>query len=84
MRQSNIAAIVANADRFANSTRPLDRYFRYLVEELGELSAAMNCRHEHPPALELIQMGGIILNMLERYSDDDIRQALELIEAKHG
>lgn len=38
--------------------------FHQLVEEVLELSQAIRNKHEHPIELELIQIGGIVLNWL--------------------
>ena len=37
-----------------------------LLQEVGELALALEGKHEHPPAVELVQIGGIILNWLHR------------------
>lgn len=60
------------------------RLLALINEELGELSAAIMGKHEHPPELELIQLGGLILNWLRCYSDEQILSAQELEQAKHG
>jgi len=38
--------------------------FHQLVEEVLELSMAIRGNHEHPIEIELIQIGGIVLNWL--------------------
>jgi hypothetical protein len=38
-----------------------------LLEEIAELARALEGKHEHPPELELIQIGGIVANMLTQY-----------------
>lgn len=39
-----------------------------LLEEVAELARALEGKHEHPPELELVEIGGIVLNMLTRYA----------------
>lgn len=38
-----------------------------LLEEIAELARSLEGKHEHPPELELIQIGGIVANMLTGY-----------------
>lgn len=38
--------------------------FHMLAEEMLELSLALRGQHEHPPWLELVQIGGIVTNWL--------------------
>ena len=44
---------------------PESRWLAGLVEEVGELAAALGDRHEHYPDWELIQISAICLNWLE-------------------
>ena len=37
------------------------------MEEMAELARSLEGKHEHPPELELIQIGGIVANMLTSY-----------------
>lgn len=46
--------------------RPDSYWLARLVEEVGELAAALEGRHEHTPELELEQIGGIVINWLEK------------------
>ena len=39
---------------------------RTLLEEVAELAAALDGKHEHPPELELVQIAGICLTWLKR------------------
>jgi len=54
--------ILANANHHAFIHQP--RTIGHLMEELAELALALDGLHEHPPELELIQLGGSVINML--------------------
>lgn len=54
-----------------------------LMEEVGELSAATMGKHEHDPAYELIQIGGIILNWLHQIPIESVMLAAEQERCKH-
>lgn len=57
--------IIANADAYADRTPTL----RTLLAELAEYAYALDGDHEHSPEYELIEIGGIALNMLrQRYA----------------
>ena len=60
-----IRLIRENAERHSEK-RPT---FGTLMEEVAELTLALRGKHEHPPELELVQIGGIVANMLCRYPD---------------
>lgn len=47
-----------------------------LLEEVAELARAIEGKHDHHPSLELIQIGGIVANMLTRYTLTDAHRAL--------
>lgn len=40
--------------------------FTTLLEEFAELVLSLRAKHDHPPELELVQMGGIIINLLSQ------------------
>lgn len=44
--------------------RDVNYWFKALVEEVGELGAALNGEHAHPPATELVQIGAIAIGFL--------------------
>lgn len=48
-------------------------WFNALVEEIGELAQSLNGEHEHPPELELKQIGAIAIGM---------RRQLDRLEGK--
>lgn len=48
-----------------------------LLAEVAELARSLEGKHEHPPELELIQIGGIAANILKRYSLADAQQAVQ-------
>ena len=39
---------------------------RTLLSEISELAYALDGEHEHPPELELVEIGGIVVNWLRR------------------
>ena len=39
---------------------------RTLLAEVAELAYALDGEHKHPPEYELVQIGGIVVNWLER------------------
>ena len=51
-----------------NATTHQDKYptLRTLLAEVAELAYALDGEHEHPPEYELVQIGGIVVNWLER------------------
>ena len=67
--KSIIDLLVDNAVRHSH----LKPNLQMLVEEVGELAAALGERHEHEPSHELIQIGGITLNWLMRLELQDRR-----------
>jgi len=68
-----ISFIAANAVAHAGKQPTLGT----LLEEVAELARALEGKHEHPPTLELIQIGGIVANMLTRYSWTDASDAIQ-------
>lgn len=57
-----LRAIKANARKHqCDEYRP---EFHMLAREMLELSLALRNRHEHPAWLELIQIGGVVVNWL--------------------
>lgn len=46
--------------------KPLSYWFQALAEEVGELGAALNGEHEHPPELELKQISAIAIGMMRQ------------------
>lgn len=61
------------------------RYLRSLVEETGELAAAIKGKHEHPDTLELLQVNGISRNWLRAKGTTipELVEALVLDDVKH-
>ena len=57
-----VETIIANA-RHHGAKLPS---FAMLLEEVNELALALEGNHEHPPEYELTQIGGIVLNWLQR------------------
>lgn len=83
-----VEALVRNAEKHeARWTKGPNHpgYMFSLVEELGELATALQGKHEHPPELELLQLGGLIINWLQAMGVDADRMAyIESIdEIKH-
>ena len=63
-------AIANNATEFTDRTPTLGT----LLEEVAEYARAVEGKHEHTPEHELIQIGGIILNMLRlRWEELDLQ-----------
>lgn len=58
----------------SNAERYQSRYpsVSTLLKEIAEYAAAMEGRQEHSPVLELVQIGGIILNMLKTYNHQPV------------
>jgi hypothetical protein len=50
----------------ANNNQHKHPSLRTLLAEVAELSYALDGEHEHPPEYELIQIGGIVVNWLDR------------------
>ena len=67
-----LAFIEANARQHAGKLPTLGT----LLEEVAELTRAVEGKHEHPPALELVQLGGIVANMLRAFTFEQTRAAL--------
>lgn len=55
---------------------------RTLLAEIAELAYALDGDHEHPPELELVEVGGIVANMLKGYSLVETQQAVVEREAE--
>lgn len=87
MRNINpaIYAVIENANDFGRNpeTNTSADWALVLVSEFGEWANAVQGKHEDRPAYELVQMGGIILNMLSQYSEPEIYAALDAIRARH-
>ena len=95
VRDYIVEAVVANANKHeARWTRrapyPYDvtearRLCTLMQEELGELAQAINNKHEHPPELELLQIGGFVLNWLSRVIADPehMRKISDIDDVKH-
>lgn len=62
-----------NVAKFIWDDRSVSKYRRLAVlsEELGELSASLKGKHEHPPETELIQIAGICINWLNLFYDEE-------------
>jgi len=45
---------------------PESTWMNLLVEEVGELGAALNGRHKHSPDYELVQIAAICINWLDK------------------
>lgn len=69
--QTILAIIGANADEHA-WRKPNERT---LQREVDELKEALQGIHEDPPELELVQIGGIVVNMLRKYTPEQIEAA---------
>ena len=54
-----------------------DYWFYRLLEEVGELGASLSNDHEHPPELELSQIGSICLNWLDKRARDKLAEELK-------
>lgn len=54
-----------------------------LLEEVEELRDALAGNHEHPPQLELLQIGGIVFNWLRLFPREAIDSAFQQIESEH-
>ena len=48
-----------------------------LVKEVGELASAVRDKHNHPIEVELIQIGGMVINRL-RLSEEDLEGMLRV------
>lgn len=46
-----------------------------LTEEVGELAQSLAGEHSHSPALELIQIGGIVVNWLRHFDRAAVEEA---------
>jgi hypothetical protein len=64
--------IQQNAEQHQDKTPTLGT----LMEEVAELARSLEGTHEHIPALELIQIGGIVTNMLAKYEWLDVNAAI--------
>lgn len=53
-----------------------------LLEEVAELARSLEGKHEHHATLELIQIGGIVANMLTHYSWTDADAAVNARESE--
>lgn len=71
--QAAIKFISENAKQFESKQPTLGT----LMEEVAELTRALEGKHEHIPALELIQIGGIAVNMLRAYDWLDVLAAIQ-------
>lgn len=79
-----IDVISANADDFRRKVEPDQAVMlSVLLRELSELSAALFDHHDDSPEYELIQIGGVVVNMLRNYTDDQLYDALHAIRVKH-
>jgi hypothetical protein len=67
-----IKCIQQNAEQHQGKTPTLGT----LLEEVAELARSLEGKHEHAPGLELIQIGGIVANMLARYDWLDVHSAV--------
>jgi hypothetical protein len=47
-----------------------------LLEEVAELARALEGKHDDHPGLELVQIGGIVANMLRKYKHDEVDSAM--------
>lgn len=57
---------------------------RVLVEEVEELAGALVGNHEHPPELELIQIGGIVINWLRQFEREALERAFQQTWEEHN
>jgi uncharacterized protein YejL (UPF0352 family) len=53
-----------------------------LMEEIAEYVRATEGKHEDPPVLELIQIGGIVVNLLRGYVLEDAQLAMAKRDAR--
>lgn len=70
--QDAIELIQKNAEQHKDKQPTLGT----LLEEIAELARSLEGKHEHRPELELIQIGGIVTNMLARYGLTDAQRAV--------
>ena len=57
-----IVLVVANAEAHKKRTPTLGT----LLEEVAEYARAVEGKHEHTPSQELIEIGGIVVNLLRQ------------------
>ena len=69
-----IALVTDNAYAYEDHTPTLGT----LMQEIAELMCAFEGKHEDPPELELVQIGGIVINMLRAYGLHDTQCAMIL------
>lgn len=56
--------VIANANEYRRAAPTLGT----LLEEIAEYARALECKHPHSPEYELVQIGGIVINLLrQRY-----------------
>lgn len=67
-----IGFVISHTYKFADRTPTLGT----LLEEIAEYARALENKHTDAPALELIQIGSIAINLLRRYSYDEAYAAL--------
>lgn len=81
-------AIVTNSinhhDKWGAKKPTMQYAARLLAEENQEFQMAVRGEHSDSPALELIQMGGLCINILRQfYTDEEIREQLTIETKRH-
>jgi len=56
---------------FHKRDEPDDYWYRMLMEEVAELTLALEGKHEHTPDLELTEIAGICINWIEKINDEN-------------
>lgn len=79
-----VMAISQNAVDFENKADSSLGMLDMLYAEVEELRGALDLSHADAPAYELIQIGGIVINMLKQYPKSVILSELEKIRVRHG
>jgi uncharacterized protein YejL (UPF0352 family) len=72
-----VALVEDNAYRFRDKMPTL-------MAEVAELARALEGKHEHSPALELVEIGGIVLNMLTNYDSEPVQHSLAQLYVAKG
>jgi uncharacterized protein YejL (UPF0352 family) len=75
-----VALVEDNAYRFRDKMPTLGT----LMAEVAELARALEGKHEHSPALELVEIGGIVLNMLTNYDSEPVQHSLAQLYVAKG
>lgn len=83
----SVEYLINNADLFwtkwDRAATTDDDWYLVLLDELFEWRDATQGRHEHKPELEIIQLGGVLLNIMRKYTKEELDEAVKVIRAKH-